>query len=74
MRVLLTTYAERTHFLMMVPLAWALRTAGHDVRVAVQPKLAGAVTGAAIVVAAVIAAVEIAVATGAAGAITIRPA
>ncbi|WP_328618190.1 activator-dependent family glycosyltransferase [Amycolatopsis sp. NBC_00355] len=46
MRVLLTTYAERTHFLMMVPLAWALRTAGHDVRVAVQPKLAGAVTGA----------------------------
>ena len=46
MRVLLTTYPERTHFLAMVPLAWALRTAGHDVRVAVQPKFAPTVTQA----------------------------
>ncbi|HWM06978.1 MAG TPA: activator-dependent family glycosyltransferase [Actinophytocola sp.] len=46
MRVLITTYAERTHFLMMVPLAWALRTAGHEVRVAVQPKLVDTVTQA----------------------------
>lgn len=46
MRVLLTTYAERTHFLMLVPLAWALRTAGHEVRVAVQPKLVDTVTQA----------------------------
>jgi glycosyltransferase (activator-dependent family) len=46
LRVLFTTYAERTHLLMMVPLAWALRTAGHEVRVAVQPKLADTVTQA----------------------------
>ncbi|MDX3195179.1 activator-dependent family glycosyltransferase [Streptomyces sp. MN03-5084-2B] len=46
MRVLLTTYPERTHFLALVPLAWALRTAGHDVRVAVQPKFAPTVTQA----------------------------
>ncbi len=37
MRVLVTTYAERTHLFAMIPLAWALRAAGHDVRVAVQP-------------------------------------
>ncbi|WP_062346012.1 activator-dependent family glycosyltransferase [Herbidospora yilanensis] len=46
MRVLITTYPERTHFLLMVPLAWALRTAGHEVRVAVQPKFADVVTQA----------------------------
>lgn len=46
MRVLLTTYAERTHLLLMVPLAWALRTSGHDVLVAVQPKLVADVTRA----------------------------
>ncbi|MFK0295370.1 activator-dependent family glycosyltransferase [Streptomyces sp. NPDC090442] len=46
MRILFTCYPERTHFLLMAPLAWALRTAGHDVRVACQPKLAGAVTQA----------------------------
>lgn len=34
MRVLLTTYPEKTHFLLMTPLAWALRGAGHEVRVA----------------------------------------
>ncbi|MFD8122883.1 activator-dependent family glycosyltransferase [Streptomyces albidoflavus] len=43
MRVLLTCYPERTHFMLMVPLAWALRTAGHEVRVACQPKLVPAV-------------------------------
>ncbi len=36
MRVLFTTYAEKTHFLAMAPLAWALRTAGHEVVVASQ--------------------------------------
>ncbi|RZQ61162.1 activator-dependent family glycosyltransferase [Amycolatopsis suaedae] len=46
MKVLITTYAERTHFLLLVPLAWALRTAGHEVRVAVQPKLVDTVTQA----------------------------
>ena len=30
----------------MVPLAWALRAAGHDVRVAVQPSFAATVTSA----------------------------
>ena len=39
MRVLFATYADRTHFLPMVPLAWALRADGHDVRVATQPAL-----------------------------------
>jgi glycosyltransferase (activator-dependent family) len=43
MRVLIATFAERTHFIGMVPLAWALRAAGHEVRVASQPALTGIV-------------------------------
>ncbi|MFD6101009.1 hypothetical protein ACFVWN_26025, partial [Nocardiopsis flavescens] len=39
MRVLFVSYAEKTHFLGMVPLAWALRAAGHEVVVASQPEL-----------------------------------
>ncbi|MEU8207517.1 hypothetical protein AB0B96_40575, partial [Streptosporangium sp. NPDC049046] len=46
MRVLFTAYAEKTHFLGMVPLAWALRNAGHEVRVASQPELTDVITGA----------------------------
>ncbi|GGP72900.1 activator-dependent family glycosyltransferase [Streptomyces abikoensis] len=46
MRVLFTCYPERTHFLLMAPLAWALRTAGHDVRVACQPKMTAAINQA----------------------------
>ncbi|MEU5553667.1 activator-dependent family glycosyltransferase [Micromonospora sp. NPDC047793] len=46
MKVLFTTYPEKTHFMLQAPLAWALRTAGHDVRVAVQPKFADVVTQA----------------------------
>jgi glycosyltransferase (activator-dependent family) len=46
MRVLFTTYSEKTLFLPMVTLAWALRTAGHEVRVATQPALVDAVTKA----------------------------
>ncbi|MBP2473491.1 glycosyltransferase (activator-dependent family) [Crossiella equi] len=46
MRVLFATYAEKTHFYLMAPLAWALRTAGHEVRVASQPELTDAITGA----------------------------
>ncbi len=46
MRVLLTTWAGRSHFFPMVPLAWALRLAGHEVRVATQPGFAGVVTQA----------------------------
>lgn len=39
MRILFATYAERTHYLEMVPLGWALHNAGHEVRVASQPEL-----------------------------------
>lgn len=44
MRVLVATVAERTHFLGLVPLAWALRAAGHEVLVASQPELARTVS------------------------------
>lgn len=46
MRILFATYSEKTHFLSMVPLAWALRSAGHDVRVASQPELVDVITTA----------------------------
>nr|MDT0661765.1 activator-dependent family glycosyltransferase [Micromonospora sp. DSM 115978] len=46
MRVLLTSHAEKTHFMSMVPLAWALQTAGHEVRVASQPVLSDVITAA----------------------------
>ncbi|PDP87676.1 hypothetical protein CQJ94_11580, partial [Glycomyces fuscus] len=46
MRVLIATQAERTHFLGLVPLAWALRAAGHEVRVASQPHLEPVAAGA----------------------------
>ncbi|CCH33136.1 activator-dependent family glycosyltransferase [Actinosynnema sp. NPDC047251] len=46
MRVLFTTYPEKTIFLAMVPLAWALRTAGHEVRFACHPTFADVVTQA----------------------------
>ncbi len=39
MRVLIVSVAEKTNFLNMVPLGWALRAAGHEVRVASQPDL-----------------------------------
>jgi UDP:flavonoid glycosyltransferase YjiC (YdhE family) len=40
MRVLFTTWAWPSHYFPMVPLAWALHTAGHEVRMASQPELA----------------------------------
>ncbi|WP_030615988.1 activator-dependent family glycosyltransferase [Streptomyces sclerotialus] len=46
MRVLFTVIPEKTIFLSMVPLAWALRTAGHEVRFATQPSFAPTVTQA----------------------------
>ncbi|MCQ6556758.1 activator-dependent family glycosyltransferase [Streptomyces sp. C10-9-1] len=46
MRVLFVTLAARPHFFVQVPLAWALRAAGHEVRVASQPDLADTVTAA----------------------------
>ncbi|MDA0638391.1 activator-dependent family glycosyltransferase [Nonomuraea sp. MCN248] len=45
MRVLIATYSEKTHFLGMVPMAWALATAGHEVRVATQPESAAFFAG-----------------------------
>src|SRR5690606_32341002 len=46
MRVLFTCIDHTTHFHSMVPLAWAMRLAGHEVRVAAQPGLAETLTGA----------------------------
>ncbi|WP_018681689.1 nucleotide disphospho-sugar-binding domain-containing protein [Actinokineospora enzanensis] len=43
MRVLFATFAWRSHYYPLVPLAWALANDGHDVRVACQPSLAGVV-------------------------------
>ncbi|MGY3520306.1 nucleotide disphospho-sugar-binding domain-containing protein [Micromonospora sp. PTRAS2] len=39
MRVLFTTSAWPTHYFAVVPLAWAARSAGHEVRVACQPSM-----------------------------------
>ena len=39
MRVLFTTFAWPSHYYPMVPLAWALRAAGHEVRMTSQPDL-----------------------------------
>ena len=46
MRVLLTVFAAKTHLFNLVPMAWALRSAGHEVLVASQPDLMEAVTRA----------------------------
>nr|CAJ42338.1 glycosyl transferase [Streptomyces steffisburgensis] len=46
MRVLMTSLAVEAHFNGAVPLAWALRAAGHEVRVAGQPALTEAITRA----------------------------
>jgi len=40
MRVLFTTWAWPSHYFPMVPLAWALRAAGHEVLMTSQPELA----------------------------------
>ena len=44
MRVLFTTWAWNSHYLPLVPMVWGLRAAGHDVRVASQPRLAPVIT------------------------------
>ncbi|MET8054622.1 activator-dependent family glycosyltransferase [Streptosporangium sp. NPDC005286] len=46
MRVLFAANPEKAHLLAMVPLAWALRTAGHEVRVAGQPAFTDVITQA----------------------------
>ncbi len=45
MRVLVTAWAWSSHYLPLVPVLWALRAQGHEVRVASQPALADVVTG-----------------------------
>ncbi|MEU7246208.1 activator-dependent family glycosyltransferase [Streptomyces sparsogenes] len=44
--MLFVTYPARTHFHHIVPVAWALRTAGHEVHVASGPELTDVITGA----------------------------
>lgn len=46
MRVLFTTWAWPSHLYAVVPLAWSLRAAGHQVLVASQPGLLGEIAGA----------------------------
>jgi len=46
MRILFTVIPEKTIFMSMVPLAWALRTAGHEVHIACQPAFTDTVTQA----------------------------
>ncbi|MET9535582.1 nucleotide disphospho-sugar-binding domain-containing protein [Streptomyces sp. NPDC006649] len=46
MRVLMLSTPVPTHFTPLVPLAWALRAAGHEVLVAGQPDVLGAVASA----------------------------
>ncbi|GLY37988.1 glycosyl transferase [Amycolatopsis sp. NBRC 101858] len=43
MKVLFTTLAANAHLYNLVPMAWALRAAGHDVRIAAQPDLTDAI-------------------------------
>lgn len=45
MRVLMTSIAHNTHYYHLVPLAWALKAAGHEVRVASQPRITDIITG-----------------------------
>lgn len=44
MRVLMTSWAWPSHYMPMAPVGWALRAAGHEVRVASQPALAPVIT------------------------------
>lgn len=41
MRIVVATYPDRAHFFSMVPTAWALRAAGHEVRIATRPSMTG---------------------------------
>ncbi|MFJ8010056.1 activator-dependent family glycosyltransferase [Streptomyces fagopyri] len=51
MRVLFAGLSEKSHLYTMVPLAWALATAGHDVLMANSPSLTPAITGVGLVAA-----------------------
>jgi glycosyltransferase (activator-dependent family) len=45
MRVLFVTFPWKTHLYLTVPMAWSLRTAGHDVHVASSPEFTDVITG-----------------------------
>jgi UDP:flavonoid glycosyltransferase YjiC (YdhE family) len=45
-RILISTWGWRSHFLPLAPLGWALRAAGHEVLVAAAPNLVAVVTAA----------------------------
>ena len=49
----MTTTAVPTHFTPLVPLAWALRAAGHDVLVVGQPTMISTIRSAGLVAASV---------------------
>lgn len=51
MRVLLATWGWPSHFFPLVQLGWALQASGHEVRVASQPGLEGAVNAAGLTLA-----------------------
>lgn len=46
MRILISTWGWRSHFYCLVPLAWALQAAGHEVLVASHPSMTPVITGA----------------------------
>jgi UDP:flavonoid glycosyltransferase YjiC (YdhE family) len=46
MRVLVSSWGWRSHFYPLVPLAWALRSAGHEVLVASHPSMTEVIVGA----------------------------
>lgn len=49
MRVLFAVYPSHAHFWPQVPCAWALQSAGHEVRVATHARFAGSVTAAGLI-------------------------
>jgi UDP:flavonoid glycosyltransferase YjiC (YdhE family) len=49
MKVLVCCWAWGSHYMPLVPLGWALRAAGHDVRVASQPGFARVITDSGLV-------------------------
>lgn len=49
MRILISTWGWRSHFYCLVPLGWALRSAGHEVLVASHPSMAGVIADAGLV-------------------------
>jgi UDP:flavonoid glycosyltransferase YjiC (YdhE family) len=53
MRVLISSWGWRSHYYPMVPFAWALRAAGHDVRVASHPAMVPVITASGLTAVAV---------------------